>query len=274
MLLVFKQCRLPQPPISASLLKRRRLSPPPSKKFKGRVKGNANGPRFCSSCKSVARDKASIAATPSSIKRSWRKFPWHQVRAAINLAMKHLYWNALQAHSALAAFGCSAFTSVHHDCYLSTHVFLGSFLVDVESCVQHFWKYQAITSTTLRPKRPYAFCTPTFPHSSLRCPLAWGENTTSAISRDAESKDRGAAAAGAAVPLASWTSWGAFSNCTPPAAADSVRLPCRCGWVRWEGLVKESCLKFRQLCTWWMYSFHVNFPCLPGPPEAFHETCT
>ncbi len=64
-----------QPPISASLLKRRRLSPPPSKKFKGRVKGNANGPRFCSSCKSVARDKASIAATPSSIKRSWRKFP-------------------------------------------------------------------------------------------------------------------------------------------------------------------------------------------------------
>ena len=186
-----------------------------------------------------------MAATPSSIKRSWRKFPWCRVKAKWGLG-SILIWST-----------CIGI-SVHHNCYLSTHVFWACFW-SMSSFVDRIFRKIKLSFLTPYAPKDLWFC-PTVPHSSLRWFVAWGENSTSAISRDAESKDRGAAVGGTAVPLVSCTSWGAFSNCTPPAAADSVRLPCPvCGWVRQEGelkipqimQVKESCLKFHHLSTWW-----------------------
>lgn len=57
--------------------------------------------------------------------------------------------------------------------------------------------------------------------TAIEIPPAWGENTTSAISFDAESSVGAVAAAVAA----SWPSARAESKRTPPAAADSLRLP-------------------------------------------------
>ena len=59
----------------SSLLRSCWSSAPPSKKFRGKARGSAKGPRVRSRRTSEARESASMAATPSSISRSCKKLP-------------------------------------------------------------------------------------------------------------------------------------------------------------------------------------------------------